>query len=127
MTTMRRHLSGRHLSIVLNPEDRCDRASILLARTGSHGALELLSAAWERLLGYGRGGLHGQSLGQLMAAERTADRRIADVEAAIFDEHSMASVELTLRCRSGARKRVRLHRRLHASAHTIYIVGEDRP
>jgi hypothetical protein len=47
--------------------------------------------------------------------------------AAVFDEQSMASVELTLRCRSGARKLLRLHRRFDAASGNVYIVGEEVP
>lgn len=115
----------RQLPVRLNPEDGYEMATILLARTGSDGTLELLTAAWERLLGYGRRELQGKVLCELMAADRDADPQIADAVAALFDEDSTASVDLTLRCRGGERKRLTLHRRLHASAHTIYIVGEQ--
>lgn len=118
-------MKKRKLAVRLNPEDSYEWASILLARTGPDGTLELLTAAWERLLGYGRRELEGKALSELMAAERSADGRIARAVAAIFDERSMASVDLTLRCRGGKRKALRLHRRLHSSAHTIYIVGEE--
>ena len=110
----------------LDPEDSYEWASILLARTDPGGALELLTAAWERLLGYGRRELEGKALSELLAADRAADGVIAGTVAAIFDERSTDSVDLTLRCRGGARKSLRLHRRLHASTHTIYIVGEHR-
>lgn len=118
-------MESRKLAVVLNPEDSYEWTSILLARTGSDGTLELLTAAWERLLGYGRRELEGKALSELMAAERRADGPIAHAVAAIFDARSMASVDLTLRCRGGERKSLRLHRRPHSSAHTIYIVGEE--
>lgn len=118
-------MKNRRLAVRLSPEDTYEWASILLARTGPDGTLELLTAAWERLLGYGRRELEGKALSELMAAERSADGLIARAVAAIFDERSMASVDLTLRCRGGERKSLRLHRRLHSSAHTIYIVGEE--
>lgn len=110
----------------LDPADSYEWASTLLARTDPGGALELLTAAWERLLGYGRRELEGKALSELLAADRAADGMIAGAVAAIFDERSMQSVDLTLRCRGGERKSLRLHRRLHASTHTIYIVGEHR-
>jgi PAS domain S-box-containing protein len=112
------------LAVLLNPEDSYEMSSILLARTACDGTLQLLSGAWEKLLGYGRRELQDKPLDKLMAADREGDGLIAGTIAAIFDERSMASVELTLRCRSGERRRMRLHRRHHASARTIYIVGE---
>lgn len=118
-------LKSRQLAVLLNPEDSYEWTSLLLARTGPDGTLELLTTAWERLLGYGRRELEGKALSDLMAADRGAAGPSARAVAAIFDERSMASVDLTLRCRGGERKSLRLHRRLHASAHTIYIVGED--
>ena len=118
-------MKNRKLAVRPHPEDSYEWASILLARTGPDGTLELLTAAWERLLGYGRRELEGKALCELMVAERSADELIARAVAAIFDERSMASVELTLRCRGGKRKSLRLHRRLHSAAHTIYIVGEE--
>lgn len=120
-------MRNRKLAVRLHPEDSYEWASILLARTGTDGTLELLTAAWERLLGYGRRELEGKALSELLAADRDADGPIARAVAAVFDERSMASVDLTLRCRSGARKALTLHRRLHASTHTIYIVGEAAP
>jgi PAS domain-containing protein len=115
------------LSVLVHPEDGYEWSTLLLAKANCDGTLELLTRAWERLLGYGRRELDGKALSELMVAERSADGLIAPAVAAIFDERSMASVDLTLRCRSGARKSLRLHRRLHASAHAIYIVGEDQP
>ena len=42
------------LAVLLNPEDSYEMSSILLARTACDGTLQLLSGAWEKLLGYGR-------------------------------------------------------------------------
>ena len=113
------------LSVLVHPDDSYEWSTILLAKANFGGKLELLTRAWERLLGYGRRELEGKALSELMAAERSADGTIARAVAAIFDERSRASVDLTRRCRSGKRKSLRLHRRLHSSAHTIYIVGEE--
>jgi hypothetical protein len=113
------------LSVVIHPQDGYEWSRILLAKASCDGTLELLTRAWERLLGYGRRELDGKALRVLMAADREADGLITNAVAAIFDEHSTASVELTLRCRSGARKMLRLHRRLDAANGTVYIVGEE--
>jgi hypothetical protein len=113
------------LSVVIHPQDGYEWSEILLAKANVDRTLELLTRAWERLLGYGRRELDGKALRELMAADREADGLIATAVTAIFDEHSTASVELALRCRSGARKRLRLHRRLDAADGTVYIVGEE--
>jgi PAS domain-containing protein len=115
------------LAVRINPEDGYEWANILLARARFDGTLELLTQAWERLLGYGRRELEGKALRSLMATERGPEagegtRAIA----AIFDQRTLASVDLTLRCRGGARKRLTLHRRLVAATGTVYIVAERR-
>jgi hypothetical protein len=115
------------LSVVIHPQDGYEWSGILLAKANSDRTLELLTRAWERVLGYGRRELDGKALRTLMAAEREADGLFATAVDAIFDERSTASVELTLRCRNGARKLLRLHRRLDAATGTIYIVGEEVP
>ena len=113
------------LSVLVHPEDAYEWSTVLLAKANFDGTLVLLTRAWERLLGYGCRELDGKALRNLMAAEREADSQSARV-AAIFDERSMASVELTLRCRSGGRKLLRLHRRLDVATGAIHIVGEER-
>jgi PAS domain S-box-containing protein len=113
------------LSVVIHPQDGYEWSGVLLAKANFDGTLELLTRGWERLLGYGRRELDGKALRALMAAEREGDGLITAAVAAIFDEHSTASVELTLRCRSGARKWLRLHRRLDTANGTVYIVGEE--
>ena len=115
------------LSVLVHPQDGYEWSSILLAKADLDGTLELLTRAWERLLGYGRRELDGKALRDLIAADREADSLIAHAVAAVFDEHSMASVELTLRCRSGARKLLTLHRRFDAATGDVYIVGEEVP
>jgi PAS domain-containing protein len=115
------------LSVVIRPQDGYEWSGILLAKANVDRTFELRTRAWERLLGYRRGELDGKPLRDLVAADREADSLIATAVAAIFDEHSAASVELTLRCRNGARKLLRLHRRLDAASGTVYIVGEEVP
>jgi PAS domain-containing protein len=120
-------VSDVKLSVVIHSQDGYECSSILLAKADLDGTLELLTGAWERLLGYGRRELDGKALRDLMAADREADSLIAHAVAAVFNEQSMASVELTLRCRSGARKRLRLHRRFDSVTGDVYIVGEEVP
>lgn len=116
------------LVVRINPEDGYEWANVLLARASFDGTLELLTHAWERLLGYGRRELEGKPLRSLIAAERGSEAgEAARTIAAIFDQRAVAGIDLTLRCRGGARKRLRLHRRLDAANGTVYIVGELRP
>ena len=60
------------LAVRVNPGDTFEWSKILLARANFNGTLELLTAAWERVLGYGRRELEGKTLGQLMGSSRTA-------------------------------------------------------
>lgn len=113
------------LAVLISREDGHEWSSVLLARANGDGSLELLSRAWERLLGYGRGTLQGKALGVLMAGERRLDIDDERVVAQIFDRASAASVTIVLRCGGGRRQSLRLHRRLDAATGTIYIVGEE--
>lgn len=112
-------------AVLVSLEDRYERSRVLLARANSDGTIELLTHAWERLLGYGRRGLNGKALGALMAAERRLDRREERVVAALFERASAATVDVTLRCRGGRRQSLTLHRRLDGATGAIYIVGEE--
>jgi hypothetical protein len=96
---------------------------VLLARAHFHGTLELLTAAWERSLGYGRHELRGKTLCQLMGSHT---KEAARAVAAILDEHSSDPVDLTLRCRGGEAKAMRLHRRFDAYERKMFIVAEER-
>jgi PAS domain S-box-containing protein len=102
--------------------DTYEWSKVLLARAHSNGKLELLTAAWEMVLGYGRRELVGKTLSQLMGSTNTES---ADVVLAILDERNTDPVELTLRSRSGEAKRLRLHRRLDAYANKVFIVAEE--
>jgi hypothetical protein len=66
----------------------------------------------------------GKTLSQLMDSNET---HAADVVVAILDEHSMDPVDLTLRSRRGEAKRLRLHRRLDAYTHKVFIMAEETP
>jgi ABC-type dipeptide/oligopeptide/nickel transport system ATPase component len=94
----------------------------LLARTHKNGTLELLTAAWERMLGYGRHEFEGKTLCQLMGSDKTA---AAKAVVAILDERNMDPVDLTVRSRGGEAKTLRLHRRLDAYASRVMIVAEE--
>jgi hypothetical protein len=110
------------LAVRVNPGDTFEWSKILLARANFNGTLELLTAAWERVLGYGRRELEGKTLGQLMGSSRTA---AADTVVAILEERSMDPVDLTVLSRAGEAKSLRLHRRLDAYADKIFILAEQ--
>ena len=111
------------LAVDVSP-DTYEWSRLLLARAHFNGTLELLSAAWELVLGYGRREFEGKTLSQLMGSTTT---EAAEVVVAILDERKTAPVELTLRSRSGEAKRLRLHRRLDAYANEVFIVAEETP
>ena len=112
------------LAVHVSPGDTYEWSKVLLARAHSNGTLELMTAAWELVLGYGRREFEGKTLSQLMGSTRT---EAADVVVAILDERNMDPVELTLRSRSGEAKRLRLHRRLDAYTDRMFIVAEETP
>jgi PAS domain S-box-containing protein len=97
-----------------------ERSNVLLARASPDGVLELLTAGWEKLLGYRREELSGKTLRQLIKSGAPAD-----AVAAILDHHNMAPVELTLRCRDGEPAHLRLHRRFDEYGQKMFIVAEE--
>lgn len=110
------------LAVRVSPGDTYEWSKVLLARAHFNGTLELLTAAWELVLGYGRHEFEGKTLSQLMGSNR---RDAADVVVAILDERNMDPVDLTLRSRGGEAKRLRLHRRLDAYTRKVFILAEE--
>jgi hypothetical protein len=110
------------LAMHVTAGDTYEWSKVLLARAKFDGTMELLTAAWENTLGYGRQELAGKTLGKLMRSARPAA-----VVAAILDERHCDPVDLTLRCRSGAAKRFTLHRRVDEYLRQVFIVAEQRP
>jgi len=94
-------------------------SKVLLARADLHGTLELLSAAWETLLGYGQREFRGKTLCQLAGSDQPG------AVAAILDRENMQPVDLTLHCRDGKPKRLRLHRRFDGEERKMFIVAEE--
>jgi hypothetical protein len=95
-------------------------SNVLLARAGFDGTLELLSAAWETVLGYRCREFGGKTLCQL-----TGSSTPAAAVAAILDQENTDPVELTLRCRNGRPKRLHLHRRFDDADQKVFIVAEE--
>jgi hypothetical protein len=111
------------LAVHVSPGDTYEWSKVLLARANFNGTLELLTAAWELVLGYGRHEFEGKTLSQLMGSNKTD---AADVVVAILDERNMDPVDLTLHSRGGEAKRLRLHRRLDAYTHKVFILAEEK-
>jgi hypothetical protein len=97
-------------------------SNILLAKVRFSGTLELMTSAWERLLGYARHEFAGKTLRQLMGVEERIP--IAAV-AAILDEWNPLPVNLNVCCRSGEVKSLRLHRRFDPAERAVYILAEE--
>ena len=97
------------------------RSNVLLAKACFDGTLELLTAAWQRLLGYGYQEFSEKTLRQIMEPGKPVDA----VVAAIFDERNQAPVELTVRSNDGQCKCLKLHRRFDPYERTVFIVAEE--
>jgi hypothetical protein len=104
--------------------DTYEWSRVLLARAHLDGRLELLTAAWGRVLGYGHGEFSGKTLGEFMTAGKSAAPGIV---AAILDPDNMDPVEVTLSCRRGEAKPFRLHRRYDPYTPQMFIVAEEVP
>jgi hypothetical protein len=108
------------LALHVTPGDTYEWSQVLLARAKANGTLELLTAAWENLLGYGRQELAGKTLQHFMQPGDATS-----VVASILDRDDMAPVDVTLRCRNGHGKTLRLHRRFDAYEGHMFIVAEE--
>jgi PAS domain S-box-containing protein len=111
------------LAVRVVPGDTFEWSKVLLARAHFNGTFELLTSAWEKLLGYGRQEFAGKTLRQLMPPRKAAATAAI---AAILDERDLAPVELSLRCRNGEGKCLTLHRRFDPDERTMFIVAEER-
>jgi hypothetical protein len=111
------------LAVKVSPGDTYEWSNVLLARAPFNGTLELLTAAWGRVLGYGREELKCKTLGQIMGDGMVA----ATAVSAIFAKPYDAPVTLTLRCRDGSNKSFRLHRRHDNYTNRLYLVAEEMP
>jgi PAS domain-containing protein len=105
-----------------DPADGYEFSRLLLAKAGFEGELQLLTPAWERALGFGRGELRGRTLLNLMWSD---SHKAAGAVAAILGRMDTAPVELRVCCRDGRGKDLRLHRRYDRREQMIYIVAEE--
>jgi len=104
--------------------DSYESSKVLLAKAGFDGTLQLLTSAWERVLGYGREEFRDKTLFHFMWSN---PRSTAAAAAAIMDELNMGCVDLRLRCGNGRGKCFTLHRLYDKDEHMMYIVAEETP
>lgn len=102
--------------------DSYESSGVLLAKAGFDGTLQLLTSAWERMLGYGREEFKGKTLLDFMWSNA---RSAAAATTAILDQLRMSPFDLRLRCKNGRGKSLTLHRRYDKDEHTMYIVAEE--
>ena len=98
------------------------RADVFLARFDAGGRFRLLSVAWEALLGFRRGELHGRTLLGLLPQERRAAG-----EAALRCMLSPAQIDpvgLELARHDGTLLRMRCYRRFDPYDAMLFIAGE---
>lgn len=112
------------LRVVLHDKlsDSYELSKVLLAKADLEGTLQLLTAAWERLLGYGREEFNGKTLRHFMWSN---PRSAAAATAALLDDEDLGPVRLRLRCRDGRGKSFTLHRLYDRQEHMMYIVAEE--
>jgi len=104
--------------------DSYESSRVLLAKAGFDGTLQLLTSAWERVLGYAREEFKGKTLLDLTWSN---PRIAAAAAAAILDALNMSPVDLRLRCANSGGKSLTLHRLYDKDEQTMYIVAEERP
>jgi PAS domain-containing protein len=114
-----------NLRLILHDKlsDSYESSEVLLAKASFDGTLQLLTSAWERLLGYRREEFNRKTLLDLMWSQRSA----AAAATAILDDLDMGSVGLRLRCGNGRGKCLTLHRLYDRDEHMMYIVAEETP
>jgi hypothetical protein len=104
--------------------DSYESSKVLLAKAGFDGTLQLLTSAWERVLGYGREEFRDKTLFHFMWSN---PHSTAAAAAAIMDQLNMGCVDLRLRCRDGRGTCLTLHRLYDKDEHMMYIVAEETP
>jgi hypothetical protein len=110
------------LSVPVAQGRACESSRVLLAQAHLCGTLELLTSAWEKLLGYG-----GEELAEKMLSHFLRTNRSTATVAAILDEQTPDPLELTVCCRAGRIKNLRLYRRFDPQIAVVYIVAEEMP
>ena len=104
--------------------DSYESSTVLLAKAGFDGTLQLLTSAWEQVLGYGREEFRDKTLFHFMWSD---PRSTAAAAVAIMDELNMGPIDLRLRCGNGRGTCLTLHRLYDKDEHMMYIVAEETP
>ena len=98
------------------------RAAVLLARFDAGGRFRLLSVAWEALLGFRPGELHGRPLLALLPQERRA--MAAAALRRMLSPAEADPIALELARRDGTLLRMGCYRRFDPYDETLFIAGE---
>ena len=105
-----------------NPYPAYVRAEVLLARFDAGGRFRLLSVAWELLLGFPRGELHGRALLALLPQERRATAAAALRR--MLSPAEADPIALDLARRDGTLLRMGCYRRFDPYDEALFIAGE---
>jgi PAS domain-containing protein len=98
------------------------RSDVLLARLMRGGTLQLLSGAWESLLGFAHGSLDGRALLDLLP---TAQRPLGEAALRrLLSPEQADPVAIELARRDGTMLRMHCHRRFDPYDATLFIAGE---
>lgn len=101
------------------PRERC--AGVCLARLHADGCFELLSGAWQGLLGFEPAELDGRALLELLALDPPSGRRLIG---RLVDPEETGPMRLELRCKDGRSLPMQWHRRFDAYDRSLYIAAE---
>ncbi len=93
---------------------------VLLARVHADGRFELLSEAWEAILGFRGEELDGKSLFALLPLDRRAARALLK---RITDPGEPEPLAFEVRCKSAGPLRMRWHRRFDEYTDTLFLAG----
>jgi PAS domain S-box-containing protein len=94
---------------------------VLLARFGRAGPFEILSAAWERVLGYGRAELDGRPLFELIHLPRRSARMLICM---VLDESEPCPIAFSLSRKDGTQVPLQWYRRFDAYDARVFIAGD---
>ena len=95
------------------------RYAVCLACLYRDGRFELLSGAWESMLGFTPGELDGRRFASLVARGRSGRA----VLRRIVDEREPDPLHLELRCKNGASLPLAVYRRFDAYDGSVFIAG----
>jgi PAS domain S-box-containing protein len=103
------------------PYPAYERLDLLLACFGRTGRFEVLSAAWERVLGYGCAELDGRPLFELIHLPRRSARRLILM---LLDESEPCPIAFSLSRKDGTQVPLQWYRRFDAYDARLFIAGD---